>query len=39
VYVQKANQTSQYGITWKFDRDYQVGQFDNVEDWMRKDDL
>ena len=27
VRVQRANQVSQYGITWKFDRDYPVGQF------------
>jgi hypothetical protein len=34
VKVQRANQISQYGITWKFDRDYPVGQFVNGDWWV-----
>jgi hypothetical protein len=30
----RANQVSQYGITWKFDRDYPVGQFVNGDWWV-----
>ena len=32
--VPRANQVSQYGITWKFDRDYPVGQFVNGDWWV-----
>ncbi len=34
VHVQRANQVSQYGITWRFDRDYPVGQFVNGDWWV-----
>lgn len=34
VHVQRATQVSQYGITWKFDRDYPVGQFVNGDWWV-----
>ncbi|SDE15942.1 hypothetical protein [Rhodococcus tukisamuensis] len=34
VNVQRANQISQYGITWRFDRDYPVGQFVNGDWWV-----
>ena len=33
-HVQRASQVSQYGITWKFDRDYPVGQFVNGDWWV-----
>jgi len=29
-----ANQLSQFGITWTFDRDYEVGQFANGDFWV-----
>jgi len=29
-----ANQISQYGITWTFDKDYRVGQFANGDHWV-----
>jgi hypothetical protein len=32
--VQRATQISQYGITWKFDREYPVGQFVNGDWWV-----
>ncbi|WP_234816036.1 hypothetical protein [Mycolicibacterium agri] len=32
--IRTANQVSQYGITWKFDRDYPVGQFVNGDWWV-----
>jgi hypothetical protein len=32
--VQNTNQVSQYGITWKFDKNYQVGQFANGDYWV-----
>jgi len=31
---QLASEISQYGITWKFDREYQVGQFVNGDWWV-----
>jgi hypothetical protein len=34
VHVQRADHVSQYGITWKFDRDYPVGQFVNGDWWV-----
>jgi hypothetical protein len=34
VHVQRATEVSQYGITWKFDRDYPVGQFVNGDWWV-----
>ena len=34
VHVQRASQVSQYGITWKFDREYPVGQFVNGDWWV-----
>ena len=34
VAEQRASQISQYGITWKFDRDYPVGQFVNGDWWV-----
>jgi hypothetical protein len=34
VHLQRADQVSQYGITWKFDRDYPVGQFVNGDWWV-----
>jgi hypothetical protein len=34
VAEQRASQVSQYGITWKFDRDYPVGQFVNGDWWV-----
>ena len=34
VDVQRASEVSQYGITWKFDRDYPVGQFVNGDWWV-----
>lgn len=33
-HVRFENQVSQYGITWKFDRDYPVGQFVNGDWWV-----
>lgn len=34
VTEQRASEVSQYGITWKFDRDYPVGQFVNGDWWV-----
>ncbi|AKS32310.1 hypothetical protein [Mycolicibacterium goodii] len=32
--VRRASEISQYGITWKFDREYPVGQFVNGDWWV-----
>ncbi len=34
VAEQRASEVTQYGITWKFDRDYPVGQFVNGDWWV-----
>jgi len=34
MHVQRATEVSQYGITWKFDRDYPVGKFVNGDWWV-----
>jgi hypothetical protein len=34
IYSQTADSVSQFGITWKFDKDYQTGQFANGDYWV-----
>jgi len=34
VFAQKSNSVTQFGITWKFDKEYQVGQFVNGDYWV-----